>query len=118
MEKDDEISNLKREKPKSIELKAKHSKALTESDDDSSKSCDEDEYTMVVKEFKKFFWRRGRFVKQPKYNKPNTKRNSNDKKCFRCGDPNHFIGDWPKPLKHKKEKAFVGGAWSDSGEND
>ncbi|GJW57220.1 retrovirus-related pol polyprotein from transposon TNT 1-94 [Tanacetum coccineum] len=34
----------------------------------------------------------------------------------RCGDPNHLIGECPKPPKDKNQKAFVGGSWSDSGE--
>ncbi|GJS08316.1 putative ribonuclease H-like domain-containing protein [Tanacetum coccineum] len=41
-----------------------------------------------------------------------------DRKCFRCGDPNHLIGECPKPPKDKNQKAFVGGSWSDSGEED
>ncbi|GKD92284.1 zf-CCHC domain-containing protein, partial [Tanacetum coccineum] len=41
-----------------------------------------------------------------------------DRKCFRCGDPNHLIGECPKPLKDKNQRAFVRGSWSDSGEKD
>ncbi|GJX89511.1 retrovirus-related pol polyprotein from transposon TNT 1-94 [Tanacetum coccineum] len=41
-----------------------------------------------------------------------------DRKCFRCGDPNHLIGECPKPPKDKNQRAFVGGSWSDSGEED
>ncbi|GJT84501.1 retrovirus-related pol polyprotein from transposon TNT 1-94 [Tanacetum coccineum] len=44
------------------------------------------------------------------------KTGKNDRKCFRCGDPNHLIGECPKPPKDKNQKAFVGGSWSDSGE--
>ncbi|GJS78420.1 retrovirus-related pol polyprotein from transposon TNT 1-94 [Tanacetum coccineum] len=46
------------------------------------------------------------------------KTGKNDRKCFRCGDPNHLIGECPKPPKDKNQKAFVGGSWSDSGEED
>ncbi|GJY67900.1 hypothetical protein Tco_0470882 [Tanacetum coccineum] len=35
----------------------------------------------------------------------------------RCGDPNHLIGDCPKPPRNKDQKDFNGGSWSDS-END
>ncbi|GJS25235.1 retrovirus-related pol polyprotein from transposon TNT 1-94 [Tanacetum coccineum] len=42
----------------------------------------------------------------------------NDRKCFRCGDPNHLIGKCPKPPKDKNQRAFVDGSWSDSGEED
>ncbi|GJS24010.1 zf-CCHC domain-containing protein [Tanacetum coccineum] len=41
-----------------------------------------------------------------------------DRKCFRCGDPNHLIGECPKPSKDKNQRAFVRGSWSDSGEED
>ncbi|GKA88885.1 retrovirus-related pol polyprotein from transposon TNT 1-94 [Tanacetum coccineum] len=37
---------------------------------------------------------------------------------MRCGDPNHLIGECPKPPKDKNQRAFVGGSWSDSGEED
>ncbi|GJW83554.1 zf-CCHC domain-containing protein, partial [Tanacetum coccineum] len=36
----------------------------------------------------------------------------------RCGDPNDLIGECPKPPKDKNQRAFVGGSWSDSGEED
>nr|GEV98481.1 reverse transcriptase domain-containing protein [Tanacetum cinerariifolium] len=35
-----------------------------------------------------------------------------------CGDPNHLIGECLKPPKDKNQRAFVGGSWSDSGEED
>ncbi|GJS15027.1 zf-CCHC domain-containing protein [Tanacetum coccineum] len=40
------------------------------------------------------------------------------RKCFRCGDPNHLIRECPKPPKDKNQRAFVGGSWSDNGEED
>ncbi|GJS01357.1 zf-CCHC domain-containing protein [Tanacetum coccineum] len=36
-----------------------------------------------------------------------------DRKCFRCGDLNHLIGDCPKPPRNKDQKAFIGGSWND-----
>ncbi|GJY65077.1 retrovirus-related pol polyprotein from transposon TNT 1-94, partial [Tanacetum coccineum] len=68
--------------------------------------------------------RRGRFVRQPRKDKKTFQRSRDDKngrsdrKCFRSGDPNHLIGECPKPLKDKNQRAFVGGSWSDSGEED
>nr|GEU75166.1 retrovirus-related Pol polyprotein from transposon TNT 1-94 [Tanacetum cinerariifolium] len=35
---------------------------------------------------------------------------------MRCGDPNHIIGECPKPPKDKNQRAFVEGSWSDSSE--
>ncbi|GKE84658.1 retrovirus-related pol polyprotein from transposon TNT 1-94, partial [Tanacetum coccineum] len=46
------------------------------------------------------------------------KNGKSDRKCFRCGDPNHLIGEWPKPPKDKNQRAFVGVSWSDGGEED
>nr|GFB46243.1 hypothetical protein [Tanacetum cinerariifolium] len=43
------------------------------------------------------------------------KNGNGDRKFFRCGDPNHLIGECPKPLKDKNQRTFVRGSWSDSG---
>ncbi|GKG43166.1 alpha/beta hydrolases superfamily protein, partial [Tanacetum coccineum] len=32
---------------------------------------------------------------------------TSDRKCFRCGDPNHLIGECPKPPKDKNQRAFL-----------
>ncbi|GKG02672.1 hypothetical protein Tco_0310308 [Tanacetum coccineum] len=37
---------------------------------------------------------------------------------WRCGDQNHLIGECPKPPKDKNQRAFVGGSWNDSGDED
>ncbi|GJY96154.1 zf-CCHC domain-containing protein [Tanacetum coccineum] len=106
---------------KSIALKAKKES----SDEECSTSGSEDEeYAMAVRDFKKFFKRRGRFLRQPWNDKKTFQRSRDDKnsksdrKCFRCGDPNHLIGECPKPPKDKNQRAFVRGSWSDSGEED
>ncbi|GJX00111.1 zf-CCHC domain-containing protein [Tanacetum coccineum] len=91
MEKDSEIYRGKKEKVKSIALKAKkessemklrHPKVMT----------------------KNMLW-------------PDEKKGKSDRKCFRCGDLNHLIGDCPKPPCNKDQKAFIGGSWSDSENN-
>ncbi|GKF48648.1 hypothetical protein Tco_0141899, partial [Tanacetum coccineum] len=46
------------------------------------------------------------------------KNSKSDRKCFRCSVPNHLIGERPEPPKDKNQRAFVGGSWSDSGEED
>ncbi|GJS05175.1 retrovirus-related pol polyprotein from transposon TNT 1-94 [Tanacetum coccineum] len=120
IKKDSEIVKAKGER-KSLALKAK--KESSDEECSTSKSKDE-EYAMAVRDFKKFFKRRGRFVRQPRNDKMTFQRNrddknrKNDRKCFRCGDPNHLIGECPKPPKDKNQRAFVGGSWSDSGEKD
>ncbi|GKA02345.1 zf-CCHC domain-containing protein [Tanacetum coccineum] len=101
-------------------------KAKKESSDEecSTSGSEDEEYAMAVRDFKKFFKRRGRFVRQPRNDKKTFQRSRDDKngksdrKCFRCGDPNHLIRECPKPPKDKNQRAFVGGSWSDSGEED
>ncbi|GJY62840.1 alpha/beta hydrolases superfamily protein [Tanacetum coccineum] len=121
IKKDSEMVKGKREQNRSLALKAKKES----SDEDSLTSDIEDEkYAMAVKEFKKFFKRRGRFARQPRDERKSFQRSRNDKngkserKCFRCGDPNHFIRECPKSPRSNKQRAFIGGAWSDSGEDE
>ncbi|GJT73891.1 hypothetical protein Tco_1033177 [Tanacetum coccineum] len=65
IKKDSEIVKAKVER-KSIALKAKKES----SDEECSTSGSEDEeYVMAVRDFKKFFKRRGRFIRQPRNNK-------------------------------------------------
>ncbi|GJV99441.1 zf-CCHC domain-containing protein [Tanacetum coccineum] len=120
IKKDSEIVKAKVER-KSLALKAKKES----SDEECSTSGSEDEeYAMAVRDFKKFFKRRGRFVRHPQNDKKTFQRSRDDKngkserKCLRCGDPNHLIGECPKPPRDKNQRAFVGGSWSDNGEED
>ncbi|GKD63743.1 hypothetical protein Tco_1305851 [Tanacetum coccineum] len=73
--KDSEILKSKREQSRSIALKARKES----SDDDSSTFDSEDqEYAMAVRDFKKFFKRRGRFVRQPYEERKSLQRNKDD----------------------------------------
>nr|GEV92093.1 alpha/beta hydrolases superfamily protein [Tanacetum cinerariifolium] len=95
IKKDSKIVKAKGER-KSLALKVKKES----SDEECLTSGSEDEeYAIEVRDFQKFFKKRGR-------------------KCFRCGDPNHLNGECPKPPKDKNQRAFFGGSWSDSGEED
>ncbi|GJS10274.1 retrovirus-related pol polyprotein from transposon TNT 1-94 [Tanacetum coccineum] len=107
----------------------RRSLALNSKNESSDKECstsgsEDGECAMAVRDFKKFFKRRVRFVRQPRNDKKTFQRSRDDKnsksdrKCFRCGDPNHLIGECPKPPKDKNQRAFIGGYWSDSSEED
>ncbi|GJW76583.1 hypothetical protein Tco_0138265 [Tanacetum coccineum] len=85
IKKDSEIVKAKREK-KSLAFKAKKESSDEESLTLGSK---DEEYAMAVRDFKKFFKRRGR-----------------------CGDPNHRIEECLKPPRDKNQRAFVRGSWS------
>ncbi|GKD12190.1 zf-CCHC domain-containing protein, partial [Tanacetum coccineum] len=104
----------KREQSISLALKAKKKS----SDEESST------YAMAVRDFKKLFKRRGIFVRQPHDEKKSFQRSKDDKngkgerKYFRCGDPNHLIIECPKLPRRKNQRAFVGGSWSDSCEDE
>ncbi|GJV85832.1 zf-CCHC domain-containing protein [Tanacetum coccineum] len=89
MEKDFEIYRGKKERVKSIALKAKK---YSSDDETLTSESDDEEYDMV--------------------------KGKSDRKCFRCGDPNHLIGDCPKPPCKKDQKTFIGGSWSDSKNDD
>ncbi|GKA09017.1 hypothetical protein Tco_0688348 [Tanacetum coccineum] len=121
IKKDFETVKGKKEHSRSIALKVK--KEVSDEDSSSSDSEDE-EYAMPVKEFNKFFKRRGRFVRQPRGDRKTSQRSRNDgygkseRKCFRCGDPNQLIGECSKPSKNNDQRAFIGGAWSDNGEDE
>nr|GEY86510.1 hypothetical protein [Tanacetum cinerariifolium] len=78
---------------------------------------------MAVRDFKKFFRRKGKFACQPYGDKKNLQKVKEEKKetegrrCFKCGHPNQFISDCPKHSFNDQE-AFVRGCWSDSEEED
>ncbi|GJV64502.1 retrovirus-related pol polyprotein from transposon TNT 1-94 [Tanacetum coccineum] len=117
IKKDFETVKGKKEQSRSLALKVK--KEVSDKDRSNSDSEDK-EYAMAVKEFKKFFKRRGRFVRQPRGDRKAFQRIRNDgygkseRKCFRCGDPNHLISECSKPPKNNDQRAFIGGAWSDN----
>nr|GEW02227.1 retrovirus-related Pol polyprotein from transposon TNT 1-94 [Tanacetum cinerariifolium] len=120
IKKDSEIVKAKVER-KLLALKAKKESSDEEC---STSGNEEEEYAMAVRDFKKLFKRRGRFVRQPRNNKKTFQRSCDDKndksdrKYFRCGDPNNLIKECTNPPKDKNQRAFVEGSWSDSGEED
>ncbi|GKD28086.1 hypothetical protein Tco_1234300 [Tanacetum coccineum] len=76
IKKDSETVKRKREQSISISLKSRKES----SDDDSSTSDSKDEeYAMAIRDFKKFFKRRGRFVRQPHEERKSFQINKDDK---------------------------------------
>ncbi|GKG08940.1 zf-CCHC domain-containing protein, partial [Tanacetum coccineum] len=106
MEKDSEIYRGKKERVKYIALKVKKESI---NDETSTSESDDEEYAMAVRNFKKFFRRKGKIVRQPKeeeksFRQKDEKKGKSNRKCFRCGDPNHLISDFPKPAHNKDQK--------------
>ncbi|GKA37487.1 zf-CCHC domain-containing protein, partial [Tanacetum coccineum] len=89
LEKDLETSRNKKKKYKSLALKAR--KVLSKEEATSLDSNDEENFRKVKED----------------------KKEKDDRICFKCGDPNHFISDCPKH-SFNDQKAFVVGCWSDS----
>nr|GEW00218.1 hypothetical protein [Tanacetum cinerariifolium] len=109
IKKDSKIVKGKGER-RSLALKAKK----VSSDEESLTSrSEEEEYVMAVRDFKKFFKIRGRFVRQQWNDKKTFQRSRDDKngksdrKCFRYEDPNHLIEECLKPPRDKNQRAFV-----------
>ncbi|GKF21261.1 zf-CCHC domain-containing protein, partial [Tanacetum coccineum] len=96
LEKDSEISKSKKEKYKSLALKARK---VSSDEEVSCSDSDDEEYVMAN-------------VRKTKEDK----KEKEDRTCFKCGDPNHFIIDCPKH-SYNDQKAFVVGCWSDSEED-
>ncbi|GJS20544.1 zf-CCHC domain-containing protein [Tanacetum coccineum] len=120
IKKNSEMVKGKREPNRSLALKAKKES----SDEDSSTSdSEEEEYAMAVRDFKKYFKRRGRFVRQSHDERKSSQRNKDDKngkskrKCFKCGVPHHLIRECPKLSRNYNQRAFVGRTWIDSDED-
>ncbi|GKD23320.1 hypothetical protein Tco_1225023 [Tanacetum coccineum] len=91
IKKDSKIVKAKGER-KSLALKAKKES----SDEECSTSGSEDkEYAMAVRDFKKFFKRRGRFVRQPRNDKKTFQRSRDDQngkavKKMICSESSYF----------------------------
>ncbi|GJT08795.1 hypothetical protein Tco_0843257 [Tanacetum coccineum] len=73
---------------------------------------DDEECVMAIRNFKKFFRRKGKFVRQPREEKKSfrqrdEKKGKRGRKYFRCGDPTHLIGDCPKPPRNKDQKRLL-----------
>ncbi|GJT24044.1 hypothetical protein Tco_0893981 [Tanacetum coccineum] len=108
IKKDSEIVKAKGEK-RSLGLEAKK--------EYSDEECltfgsEDEEYVMAVRDFKKFFKRRGRFIRQPRNDKKTFQRSREDKNdksdrmSFRCGDPNHLIRECLKTTEGQEPKSF------------
>ncbi|GJZ56925.1 hypothetical protein Tco_0612419 [Tanacetum coccineum] len=76
LKKNSEASKIKKEKYKSLALKERK---VSSDEEESCSGCDE-EYAMAVRDFKKFFRRRGKFVCQPYNNKKNIRKVKDEKK--------------------------------------
>ncbi|GJT48080.1 retrovirus-related pol polyprotein from transposon TNT 1-94 [Tanacetum coccineum] len=84
-----------------VKAKVERKSIAKESSDEecSTAGSKDEEYAMAVRDFKKFFKRRGRFVRQPRNGQKDRSKNRDEK-------------------IDKNQRAFIEGSWSDSGEED
>nr|GEV91717.1 UBN2 domain-containing protein [Tanacetum cinerariifolium] len=97
LKKDSKASKVKKEKFKSLALKA----SKVSSDEDESFLESDEVYAMAVKYFKKLFRRRGKFVRQPHNDKKNFQKVKEEKKESR-------IEDALSVVKENQEKDKIG----------
>ncbi|GKE54893.1 hypothetical protein Tco_1490049, partial [Tanacetum coccineum] len=76
IKKDSKIVKGKRKQMRSLALKAKRKSSNEES---STSRSEDEEYIMTVRDFKKFFKRRGRFVRQARDEKKSFQRSQDEK---------------------------------------
>ncbi|GJZ19357.1 retrovirus-related pol polyprotein from transposon TNT 1-94 [Tanacetum coccineum] len=91
IKKDSEIVKAKVER-KSLALKAK-------------KESSDEEFLTSGSEDKEYAWR-----------SRDDKNGKSDRKCFRCGDLNHLIGECSKPLKDKNQRSVLRVSWKRCGD--
>nr|GEV60246.1 protein ALP1-like [Tanacetum cinerariifolium] len=107
IKKDSKTVKSKREQSRSISLKARKES----SDDDISTSDSEDqEYAMAVRDFKKFFKRRGRFSDSDEDEEEKTK----DEKCLMAKASNESDSDEDEEEKTKDKKCLMAKAFNES----
>ncbi|GJS02784.1 retrotransposon protein [Tanacetum coccineum] len=126
-----------KEKVKSLALKAKVTREQTSDDSDSQEESDEDvdeeeakAFNFLARNFCKFFRKGNRFRHGNRFGNDANKfgkgrGNSFGNKggeslkpkgaCYNCKIEGHFANECRKP---KENKAFIGGAWSDSEDGD
>ncbi|GKC21297.1 retrotransposon protein [Tanacetum coccineum] len=113
LENDGVASKTSKGKVKSLALKSKVIREKTSDDSDSQGKGDKDEaeeFNLMAKNFRSG----GNRFKKGRGNgfRIRGARNSRQKhEFYNCGEEGHFIG---KCLKHKENKVFVKGTWSDS----
>ncbi|GJS38220.1 hypothetical protein Tco_0563263 [Tanacetum coccineum] len=114
LDNDGVASKTTKEKVKSLDLKAKVPREQTSDDSDSQGESDEDideeeveAFNLLARNFRKFFHKDNRFGHDNHF--------GNRANRFGKGYEGHFASECRKP---KENKAFMGGAWSDSEDGD
>nr|GEZ57091.1 UBN2 domain-containing protein [Tanacetum cinerariifolium] len=103
IKKDYEIVKAKVER-KSLALKAKKESSDEEC---STFGSEDEEYAMAVRDFKKFFKRKGRFVRQPRNDKNTLQRSRNDKNGYSQNSKAYIVlNKYTKKVKESLNVTF------------
>ncbi|GJR21551.1 zf-CCHC domain-containing protein [Tanacetum coccineum] len=111
------------------EMVLRNDGAISKSTKDKVNNEDEyEELNLIARNFRKFFLKDNKFGRDNRFGSGgNTFGKSRDygnkgegssrkeRECYNLGDKGHFISECQKP---KENKAFIGGAWSDSEDGD
>ncbi|GJX39217.1 retrovirus-related pol polyprotein from transposon TNT 1-94 [Tanacetum coccineum] len=103
LENDSEAYKNKKEKYKSLALKAKK---VSSDEEASCSDSDDEEYAMAIRDFKKFFKRRGKFVRQPHDDKKNFRIAKEEKKGKE--ERSHFLQEMIENQRLQKDKKGLG----------
>nr|GEV03884.1 putative ribonuclease H-like domain-containing protein [Tanacetum cinerariifolium] len=100
LEKDSKASKVKKEKYKYLALKARK----VSSDEEESYLGSDEEYAMAVRDFKKFFRRKGKLVRQPHYDKKVFKKLSKRRRERRIEDDSSVTTIAPATAEEKAQR--------------
>ncbi|GJT49173.1 putative reverse transcriptase domain-containing protein [Tanacetum coccineum] len=123
-----------KEKFMPIALKANVTRGQTSNDNvcqdrsDEDEDEEEEEFNLIVRNLWKLFNKGNRFERENRFGNSGDKfdrgrggrskgvgSSRRERRCYGCGSKNHFVDDC---LRAKVKKAFIGGAWSDSNDDD